>query len=102
MVERHSHAVIETDAILHGAESILDRLSLTLAHRLPGLEEIPRDTFCAWRSRQRPKPMVIAALEFPCQLGVEVQCWSGIGMRAFISGNSDQKLSRDRLHSPSS
>ena len=102
MVERNSHAVIETDAILRGAESILDRLTLTLAHRLPDLEEIPRDTFCAWRSRQRPKPMVISALEFPCQLGVEVQCWSGIGMCAFISGNYDQKLSGDRLHSPSS
>ena len=45
MVERHSHAVIETDAILRGAESILDRLDMTLAHRLPDLEEIPSDTF---------------------------------------------------------
>ena len=87
---------------LRGAESILDRLKLTLAHRLPDLEELPRDTFCVWRSRQRPKPMVISALEFPCQLGVEVQCWSGIGMRAFIPGNTDQKLSRGRLRSPSS
>ena len=67
-----SRAVIETDAILRGAESILDRLNLTLAHRLPDLEEIPRETFCAWRSRRRPKPMVISGLEFPCQLGVEV------------------------------
>ena len=65
MAERRSHAGIETDAILHGAESTLDRLSLTLAHSLPDLEEISRDTFCAWRSRQRPEPMVIAALEFP-------------------------------------
>ena len=60
MVEQHSHAVIETDAILRGAESIPDCLNLTLAHRFPDLEEIPKDTFCAWRSRQRPKPMAIA------------------------------------------